>query len=171
MKLDVVPRPVSRNARIDGQRSCPAHGTRVSTPARRDTASQPNPCTTSTRRGPHAAALHKYPPPPRTAPPCIAAHWLANSVRLMGFSMRKSSRGLSPSPKFRKSDQRPHRGVCVLPAIFANARDVALDVSRIVRRVIERRRQQQHQPIRPPHQLLIDSGHGAHSARRAPPRR
>ena len=56
---------------------------------------------------------------------------------------------------------RPGRRVRVLAAVLANARRIALDVSRIVRRLVERRREQQRQSVIAPNQLPIERGHRA----------
>ena len=49
----------------------------------------------------------------------------------------------------------------VLPAILANARRIALDVTRIVIGAVERRREQQRDPVVVPDQMLADRIHRA----------
>jgi hypothetical protein len=47
----------------------------------------------------------------------------------------------------------------VLAAILANARRIALDVAGIERRLVERRREQQHEAIAAMHELAVERGH------------
>ncbi len=69
---------------------------------------------------------------------------------------RYSSRGLDRLAELGKRDQRPRRGVRVLPAVLAHARHVSLDVAGFERRVVERRREQQHRARRRAHELLVE---------------
>ena len=50
---------------------------------------------------------------------------------LIGFSIANSSPARSPSPSAAKASDRPDRGVGVLAAVLADARQVALDVARV----------------------------------------
>ena len=54
----------------------------------------------------------------------------------------------------------------VLAAVLAHARRIALDVAGIVRRLVERRREQQRQSVVAADQMFVDRGHGARGARR-----
>ena len=54
----------------------------------------------------------------------------------------------------------------VLAAILANARRIALDVTGIERRLVERRREQQHETIAAMHELAVERCHRLDRARR-----
>ena len=69
-----------------------------------------------------------------------------------------------------EGDHGPRRRVRVLAAVLANTWQVSLDVPRIVRGAIERRRQQEHESCVPPEQMRPDGLHrlaGAHGLTRA----
>ena len=55
----------------------------------------------------------------------------------------------------------PDRGMRVLPAVLAHARRITLDVAGILGRLVERRRQEQHGPRRPPYQVRAHRVHRA----------
>ena len=61
-------------------------------------------------------------------------------------------------------DHRPQRRMRVLPAVFANPGQVALDVAGVVRHPIERRREQEHELGIAPDEMGV---HGVHRAFRA----
>src|SRR6202035_1072714 len=69
--------------------------------------------------------------------------------------------GLVAITECREGEHRPRGCMCVLSAIFANARNVAFDVAGIKRRFIEGRRKKQNQSFRPSHQLLVNGAHGS----------
>ena len=69
-------------------------------------------------------------------------------------------------PEPRQRDDRPERGMRVLAAVLADARQVSLDVAGIVRHAIERRREQQHDLRVAPHEVRADRFHRALGALR-----
>ena len=60
----------------------------------------------------------------------------------------------------------PDRGMRVLAAILANARRIPFDISRVGHGLIERRREQQHQPFVAPDKIFFHRRHGPAGARR-----
>ena len=80
--------------------------------------------------------------------------------------------GLVAVAERRERHHGPHGGVRVLAAVFANAGHIAFDVAGIERRVIERRRQKQHDnPSGRTNELAVDGRHGARAPDRVRPRR
>ena len=55
----------------------------------------------------------------------------------------------------------PQHAMGILAAIFADARRIALDVSRIMKAGDKWRREQGHQPVFRPNQIFVDRFHGA----------
>jgi hypothetical protein len=79
--------------------------------------------------------------------------WVQHPEQFAGF-IAVAERG--------KGNDRPRGSVGVLAAIFADARDVALDVAGVMVRMIERRREAAESiPPGLRTRLLLDSGHGA----------
>ena len=59
----------------------------------------------------------------------------------------------------RESEDRPDRPVRVLAAVLPDARQITLDVARIHVGMVERWREEQHEPVAAPDEVLLDSGH------------
>ena len=74
--------------------------------------------------------------------------------------------GLVTFSQARESHYGPQGGVGVLPAVLAQARRIALDIARVRRRMIERRREQQGQSVVWQNQFAIDGLHGLRRAGR-----
>ena len=73
---------------------------------------------------------------------------------------REQLAGLVAVAEHREGDHRPDGAVRVLAAILANAGRIALDVSGIERRLVERRREEQHQTVVAPDEVFFDRRHG-----------
>ena len=84
-----------------------------------------------------------------------------------GIQQREQFDGAVAIAQQRKCQCGPHGGVRVLAAVFAQARRVGLDITRILRAVVKRRREQLHEPIAAADELGVDRGH---CAKRALPR-
>ena len=130
-----------------------------------DTSSPPIPCTTSSRRGRRASDARRRRRRRRTARPCSARRPPAVRVWLIGLIRWNSSIASSPRPSRASAITAPQRGVRVLAAVLANARQVALDVARVARHLVERRREQQHELRVAAHEI---GAHGVHRALGAP---
>ena len=130
-----------------------ADETRGSTRGRRGTSSRPSRCTRSSRRGRRAATRRRRRRRRRRARLCSAGRPRACSAWLIGFSIEKSSRGLVAVAERGEGDHRPDGGMRVLAAVLADARRVALDVAGVERRAVERRREEQDEPVVAAHEV------------------
>ena len=79
--------------------------------------------------------------------------------------MSNSSQARCGIAQRRERHRRPDRGVRVLAAVLAHAGHVAPDVSRIQRRLVERRIEQLDQRIVAAHQVLVDGIHRRRATR------
>src|SRR5439155_885775 len=64
-----------------------------------------------------------------------------------------------PVPERRRGEQAPDRGVRILPAVLADAGDVAGHVAGVDGRVVERRREQGDQAVGRADELVVDGPH------------
>ena len=128
-------RPGRRNRRVQHQRLAAFdRQAQESTRRRRGTSSRPSRCTRSSRRGRRAAARRTHPPPRRTARFDRSASCSAVAVCETGLSILQQLDGPRAAAHLRQRPHEPQHAMRVLPAVFADARHVALDVARIVRR-------------------------------------
>ncbi len=51
--------------------------------------------------------------------------------------------------------------MCVLPAVLPDTREIPLDVTGLQRRVVEGRREEEHEAVGATHEIVVDRGHGA----------
>ncbi len=102
----------------------------------------------------------------RTARPCSGGSPARVPRVVDRVEQREQLGGLVAVAQRGEGEHAPDRGVGVLAAVLAHAGQVALDVAGIERRVVERRREEQDQPVAAAHQELVDRRHGARRARR-----
>ena len=90
----------------------------------------------------------------------VAVQARAGAGVVDGVQDREELAGLVAVAERGERDHGPHRGVRVLPAVLAHARDVSLDVAGLEGRAVEGRREEQDEPVSPPDQVLVDGRHG-----------
>ena len=95
----------------------------------------------------------------------VAQHVRAAARTRDGIEHVEQVKRLLTLSEHRVGNDGPGRGVCVLAAVLADARRIALDIAGVERRVLERRREQQREAGLALDQRRLDGSHGFYRAR------